>query len=774
MTKILRWTILLLLGLTACSSGVRRPAVPPTPAQTHTPTVTLPAPGVTMIPAPDAQTAAQDFFEAWKAADYAKMYTLLNQASQDAISLEAFTKRYADVAQTATVKSLDYQVQAAITNPQSAQAEFQVTLHTTLVGELHNAGTLNLNLEKGSWRVQWEDGLILAQLRGGNTLERKVTSQERGDIYDRNGKPIAIQTDVVSLAVIAGKVNSSQTNWVLSTLSRLTGLAPDVIRGMYENDQTMDGAYVPIGEAERSAIDNYDELVNVDWLYTGDYTGRFYPLGGVAPIVTGYVRTIQKGEEAQYDLEGYTISARVPEGGIELWGDSYLRGQPAVTLDLKDPQGGTSARLAQRDAIAPQSITLTIDRTLQVEAQKAMAGFTGALVVLERDTGRVLAMVSSPGFDPNAFEINNYNSSTLAAQYHGDTSGPFYNRATGGGYEPGSVFKVITMAAALESGLFTPDTTYDCQYKFTELPDRVLYDWTFEKGYDPSGMLTLPEGLMRSCDPWFYHIGVTLARNGHGDAISKMARAFGLGSPTGIGEGVTDEPGNVPDAPEEFTMTQLAIGQSQILANPLQVARFMAAIGNGGTLYRPQVVEKIAGTDGPAAFTFKAEAQGTLPVKPENLQVIQKAMGWVVSSPRGTAVDAFEGFPYRVYGKTGTAQNDVTNYPHAWFAGYTDAGQPNRPDIAFAVVGEHAGEGSEIAAPIARRILEVYFQGKPQRLFPWERRIYVPKTPTPDAANAPAASQPDIPAKSARRPGAPTPPGVGTASTCARRRPAHK
>jgi penicillin-binding protein 2 len=376
-------------------------------------------------------------------------------------------------------------------------------------------------------------------------------------------------------------------------------------------------------------------------------------------------------------------------------------------------------------------------------AQQALQGYRGAIVVLELDTGRVLVMASGPDFDPNAFEPTNQNSAAILSEMYAQDSGlPLLNRATMGQYPLGSVFKIVTISAALESGLYTPETTYECGYEFTELQGVTLYDWTYDHYLEdgktiPSGTLTLPEGLMRSCNPFFWHIGLDLYREGLTDAIAEMAHGFGLGELTGI-EGVDEEEGQIPVPQSEVDATNSAIGQGGTLVTPMQVARMVAAVGNGGTLYRPQIIEQIVPPDGQPTFSFEPDAVSALPVTTDTLKTVQDALISVVENRRGTAQHILAGYSLNyvpMAGKTGTAESG-SGAPHAWFAGYTRAGREDKPDIAIAIIAENAGEGSEIAAPIFRGIVQLYFTGN-RYAFPWESAVGVLETPEPEGTETP-------------------------------------
>lgn len=711
--------ILMIFLLAACSNGQAGPG-----NGSSIPTLADPIVSTTSAPEPDG--AAQKFLDAWKVENYAEMYAQLTLLSKDAMIEGDFSNRLKDVSATMSLQSMDYEIlQSLIKNPSEAQVAYRVTYHTVLVGDITRETVMNLSLQNGEWKVQWEDGMILPELRDGNRLQMDITVPARGNIYDADGTALAAQSDAVALGIVPGQINPDTEGALLVELSNLTGLNTDYIRSLYEYYPA--DLYLPIGDISgQAAANRFSVLSSLDGLVMTSYNTRYY-FDSAAPHVTGYVQPIPAERVDEYRRKGYRVDERVGMTGLEVWGEDYLTGQRGASLYVVDQEGGVVTRLGQTDAAPANEIYSTLDKDLQMQAQRAIQGFRGAVVVLERDTGRVLAMASSPTYDPNLFDPNNFNSAYMLGDLFDSNRVPLLNRATQSAYPLGSVFKIITMATALESGVFTEFSEYNCGYTYTELPGVTLYDWTYEKEKPASGQLTLPEGLMRSCNIWFYHIGYELYTLGYTEDVSKMARAFGLGSPTGIE--LEEVAGNMPNPVNENDAVQLAIGQGSMLATPIQVARFIAAVGNGGTLYRPQVVEKIATLDGDPVQTFTPEAQGTLPISDETLTIIQDAMRSVVADTRGTAHYALAGLQVPIYGKTGTATNS-TGESHAWFAGYTDAGREDLPDISVAVIAEFAGEGSEVAAPIFRRVVEAYYFGRPVRLYPWESSFYVTRTPT--------------------------------------------
>jgi len=715
---------LLLLFLAACGSGESQPT-----AETQS----LPEPEVTISSAPDAEEAARAYLDAWREWDYASMYEILTTLSKDAFPYEDFEARYQHVASEAALNEVSYEILQLLTHPRNAEVHYQVTLHSALVGEITRQTDMSLSLENGAWHVVWEDTLILPELAGGNTLSMVRAVPPRGNIYDQFGGGLAANTQAVAIGVIPSQVLEEEADGLVNQLATLTGQSTFVLSELiFAEDAPW---YVPIAEVSAAEFDQRFDYISgysgIRWEY---YDTRLYFGGGAAPHAVGYYGSIPAEQVDEYTRLGYLIDDKIGRLGIELWGEEYLTGQRGGALYVITPEGSIATNLAEQDPQPSYSIYTTLDKNLQQQAQEAIKDFRGAIVVLERDTGRVLALVSSPGFNPNWADLADYNSQWDG--YFPDEVGRFFNRATMGQYPPGSIFKPITLAAALESGLYTPQTTFYCDHEYNGLPGITLYDWTFEKELPASGELSLLEGLMRSCNPYFYDIGLSLYSNGFESLVAEMARGFGLGSPTGIPQ-LVEEGGQIVDAASASEAVQQAIGQGTTLITPLQAAVYVAALGNGGTLYMPQLIERIEGTDGQTIMEFQPQVNGTLPVSAENLAWIQTAMQMVVENPRGTAYRRLANLSIPTAGKTGTAQNEP-NDPHAWYIGYTFAEREDLPDIAVAVIVENQGDGSDYAAPIFKRVVETYFYGRPLSLYWWESQIGVVATPEPETEATPA------------------------------------
>jgi cell division protein FtsI/penicillin-binding protein 2 len=724
---------------------------------TSAPNGGLPTPPAQITPAPSAQAAVLAFIDAWNNNDYQSMYAMLTKDSQSSIKVEDFETQYRDATNAMSLKTLEYSVRSTNTNPDDAEVNIHAIYHTVIIGDLERDTTFKLVREGAGWKVKWDSSLIFPDLAGGKKLLMNYQTPKRGDIYDRNGNPIATDDTVVALGLRPGSITADIEPTLLQVLSNLTGKPAPAIQGLYAFAQP--DWYIPVGEISGDTyaknqgvldgLTNYGLLINT-------FEARYYYGDGVAPHAVGYVQALSKDDidNGNYLRQGYSRAAMIGKSGIEASEESVLAGKTGGQLYVQDPDG-TNNLIAQSDPQPGGSVYMTFDRDIQKQVQDALAGFKAAAVVIERDTGRVLALASAPAVDPNIFALGNPNVNVLNdANYMGDN--PFFDRAAEGTYPLGSVFKIITISAAMQSGAFKPTDTLDCQYEWDGLSDHPRYDWTWdhyqqelaatgEGKTQPSGVLTLLQGLMRSCNPWFWQIGKTLYDLGKTTAISDMATGFGLGKPTGI-TGINESPGTISAPVDVYQAVNEAIGQDPVTVTPLQVARFVAAVGNGGTLYRPQLIEKIQPLIGDPTDIFQPDPQSKLPLSAENLKYLQEAMRSVITNSRGTG-HRLNNLGLAIYGKTGTAQTGGD--PHAWFAGYTDVRNPNKPDIAIAVFVENQGEGSQWALPIFQRIVEIYFYGAPQHFYPWESAFGVtreptetpaPETPTEEATPEPSAT----------------------------------
>ncbi len=444
---------------------------------------------------------------------------------------------------------------------------------------------------------------------------------------------------------------------------------------------------------------------------------RSYADGPVAAHVLGYLGEINQKQLNLLKTQGYVIGDELGQYGLERRWEELLRGQSGGQQVEVDALGRRVRVLHEVNDVPGHTMYLTLDRQLQETAYEALKGKQGTIVALDVNSGAILAMASTPAFDPNVFArgIKTDEWSSLIK----DRLRPLNNRATQGQYPPGSTFKIIMAIAGLEEGVIQPDSFIQ-DPGFFPFGKRNFRDW--KRG--GHGSVNLYKAIVESCDTYFYQLGPKLGV----DRIAKWARAFGLGEKTGVG--LDDErSGVIPDTewkrkryhqpwfPGETV--SVAIGQGYVTVTPLQVANMMAAVANGGKLYRPYLVSKVESVDGTTVREYGPELIRTIALKPDTLERMHKALADVVSAAHGTGGAARSPI-VAIAGKTGTAQVvemkgaylkteqlAYFNRDHAWFVSYAPAGNPQ---VAIAVLVEHGGHGGDAAAPMAKKVFEKYIE----------------------------------------------------------------
>jgi penicillin-binding protein 2 len=738
--KFVLLSLLFLLTLVGCRDGLpplqdayelntSTPRPTETPQPTNTPVIEA------------AEGIGRAFYRAWEGFDYDGMYSLLSAQSQALVGRDAFVSVYEEAMRTATVQAIHTQPLAAIQEENRAQMQVQVVWETAVVGTISREHQLTLAHSGDRWGVVWDESLILPELAGGQRLHMAYRIPARANIYDRNGDALAYQGTAVTLSVIPGQMEDE--TGLLEALSPLLRREPEEIQQLYAT--ALPNWRVPLGNVAADVLEAQGEALEPyldNGLIAEPRLTRLYTQNGVAPHVTGYVGAIPDGALEQYRSQGYRGDEKVGLAGIEAWGEEYLRGTRGGELTIVDQNGEYISTVQQTESRQARSIYLTIDGAFQREVEAALTeavttspGVAGSVVVLDVHTGEVLAMASYPSYDPSIFDATRPEAQEALAAILNDPNNPLVNRAAQGAYPTGSLFKVVTLSAGLNSGYYTADTTYTSTGSWRKLGDNfVKFDWR-SGGH---GTISYRRALTVSCNTCFYDMGYTL-NQADPFFLPEVARQFGLGQPTDI-VGIEEAAGLIPD-PEwkannigeswlEGDAVNMAIGQGYVQVTPLQVAAIFGAIANGGQRYRPTVVDRIGQGGGAPEEEIPLQESGQIPLSPENLSVIKEAMWDVATEDYGTASHRFVDLPVPVAGKTGTAEapGAANGMPHAWFAGYAPASpytSPEgttieEPEIAVVVMVENAGEGSTVGAPLFRRVVELFYGIEPVAPFPWQ------------------------------------------------------
>ena len=560
-----------------------------------------------------------------------------------------------------------------------------------------------------------------------NRIKLLPIPPSRGLIYDRNGILLAENRTVFQLEMVPEKVDS--VDKTLAALRPIVGLTDeDIANFRKERKRSRRFSSIPIKtplneeQVARFAINQY--------LFPGvevkGYLKRYYPYGEALTHVIGYVAKINDKDVERLDKEGrlanYAGTHDIGKLGIEKYYENILHGQVGSEEVEVNNRGKVIRKLREQPATAGQNITLSLDLELQQYIERILGKRRGAVVVMDPRDGSILAMVSSPSYDPNLF-VNGIPSKTYSALLN-DPDRPLINRTTQGTYPPASTVKPLITVAALESGAITTKTTlFDPGWWKLPGSEKRYRDWK-KWGH---GQLNITKAIEESADTFFYQVAYDMGI----DRLSEWMKKFGFGQYTGVD--ISEERSGVMPS-REWKMARyrkpwyqgdtipVGIGQGYWTATPLQLAKAMTILINDGEVKPPHLLKSIQGNG--ITMNYPEENLPSIGVKDSGYWEIAKdGMYGVNNRPNGTARRSFAGTPYKSAGKSGTAQvfslapnqtydaKKLANYlhDHAWFTGFAPY---DNPQVVVSILLENAGGGSTNGAPIARKIFDHILLGK--------------------------------------------------------------
>lgn len=536
-----------------------------------------------------------------------------------------------------------------------------------------------------------------------NRTQILTQSAPRGRIFSADNAAIADNRPSFSLIYFPNGhsrkgLSDPMIDKMSKAISHRTGVAEDSIRDALRGGAKKDK---PVRIAENLSYREMMLLSELEAVYPGletiEESRRYYPFGAYLSHLIGYTGKMDAREWKEYSKDRkYSMDALIGKNGLEKMYEKVLKGKDGGIFLEVDYRGRLIQRLESRKWIPGSDIYLTINSKAQTAAEEGLRksiSKKGAVVAIDPRDGSLLAFVSMPDYDPNQF-------SQPGLMRDKKISLPEFNVALQGAYPPGSIFKIISSVAILESGKVKPEDSVNCP-GFYDAGSRVFKCWKHE-GH---GRMDFKTGLAKSCDVYYY----VMAQRCGAYAIEKFAREFRLGKPSGVGlpyerSGNVFGPGPRADKKSYWFIgdtLNLSIGQGETLMTPMQAAQMIAAVANGGTFYRPYYINRIVRPDGTENFHSKPEILSSLKLKPETLSLVREGLSAVVYEGTGY-MSQIKGV--KMYGKTGSAQNPHGE-DHAWFVSYGTVGdEPAK--VAVAVLVEHGAHGATEAAPIAKAVIE--------------------------------------------------------------------
>ncbi|WP_125154124.1 penicillin-binding transpeptidase domain-containing protein [Clostridium rectalis] len=637
------------------------------------------------------EKAFDEYKNFWVKKDYKSMYSMLSEESKNNISEQNFVNRYSNIYSGMEVKDLSI-INNKEKSDKSLEIPFTLTMNT-IAGKLNIKGyNVKLVKENKDYKVKWDESLIFPEMNDKDSIRAEKYYAKRGNILDRFGIPLATNDTVKTVGIYPSKFQGEDEKLKVNKIASILDISESYITDKLKRSKNPEH-FVPIVDLLNTDREKINMLLQIKGILINDKNSRVYNGGEAIGSLIGYIGPITKEELEKNKNKGYNSNSLIGKMGLESVYEERLKGEDGGYIYIE--RGNKKIDIGKKDAVNGQNIKLSIDLNLQKKIYSEMDSEKGASTAVNPKTGEVLAMVSSPSYDPNIFVT--YTSRTQKEIFQQSNNSQFNNRFNDV-YSPGSTIKLITASIGLNNGLINPKVPVDIKGKSWQ-KDSSWGGYSVTRVKDHGKAITLKESIKYSDNIYFAKVALDLGSAKFIEGVN----GFGIGEKLDFEYPIDQtQVANKGNIDEGILLADTGYGQGQILVSPLHIALAYSALGNEGNIMKP----RLNITENTEAKLWKKA------IKKENVNILIDGFLSVINDSDGTASDIkIPGI--NIAGKTGTAeikktQDDTLGTENGWFVGVNT----DNSKIALSMIIENVKDrgGSHFVTPKVKNIMEYYLK----------------------------------------------------------------
>ncbi|WP_073963025.1 penicillin-binding transpeptidase domain-containing protein [Mediterraneibacter gnavus] len=645
------------------------------------------------------QETVKNYFALVEKKQYDKMYDMLSESSKEKISKKKFTERNQNIYEGIEVKDIKISIpEKEKLKGSPVTVKYSETMETS-ADEISFDNAVTLQKEDGEYKIDWDSTVIFPNLQDSYKVQIQTESAQRGTIYDRNGVILAGNGTVLEVGLVPGKMGDDTARAEsIKKLAELLDVSEEAIQNALGASYVQDDSFVPIKKIAKGNEEKEAQLLTIPGVMLNDSQDRVYPLGAAAGHLTGYVQAVTAEDLEKLENKGYHANSVVGRSGLEQTYEEELRPVDGTRIIIADETGNTIETLAYQPAQNGKDVRVTIDAEVQKTAYDQFAQDPGTAAAMNPKTGEALALVSTPGYDPNEFVLGMSDARWNALNE--DASNPLMNRFVNT-WVPGSTFKGITAAVGVDAGIINPD----------ENLGYVGLSWQKDASWGDYHVTTLTDygETVNLVNAMTYSDNIYFAREAlkiGADTMEEKLKSFGfeeeLPFDLTMQASTFDDDGKIDS---EIQLADTGYGQGQVLVNPLHLLSMYSMFVNDGNMIQPVLKYE----ENAAAKIWKEQA-----VSAQTAQTVKQSLLSVIENPSGTGASAkIDGVT--MLGKTGTAeikesQDDTTGVERGWFICETTEDMPNQIAVVGMVEDVKTKGGSSYVTQKVRNIAASYLQ----------------------------------------------------------------